>query len=340
MPLQPQRIAHPGRAVVLTFVPLILILVASLQAQQPVKVATDPDKAGPDFAVQGEYASAIDKVKFGAEVVARGDGKFMVNLLPGGLRGEGGDYAKRAEGTAKTEGDQVVVSGKDGKWSAVIAGGLMSVKSPAGEKFNLHKVTRKSKTAGQKPPPGAVILFGGQDASEWVNGKIVDGNLLGSEIDSKRKFKDHKLHLEFRLSFMPFATGQGRSNSGVYPQHRYEVQVLDSFGLKGANNECGGIYSQAAPLVNMCYPPLQWQTYDIDFTTARFDPDGKKKLANARMTVWHNGVKIHDNYELKKGPTGGGRAETPEGGPLHLQGHGGQVQYRNIWVVETDKDQK
>jgi hypothetical protein len=160
---------------------------------------------------------------------------------------------------------------------------------------------------------------------------VADGNLLGNDTASKEKFQDHKIHLEFRLSFMPSASGQGRSNSGVYAQHRYEIQVLDSFGLKGANNECGGVYSQAAPLVNMCYPPLTWQTYDIEFKTARFGPDGKK-TANAVLSVWHNGVLIHDKLELK-GPTGGGQPETTMGGPLYLQGHGGQVQYRNIWVV-------
>jgi hypothetical protein len=133
---------------------------------------------------------------------------------------------------------------------------------------------------------------------------------------------------------MPFDGDQGRSNSGVYPQHRYEVQVLDSFGLEGKNNECGGIYGQAAPKVNMCYPPLTWQTYDIEIKSARFDADGKK-IAPAEITVLHNGVLVHDHYKVK-GETGGGQKETAEGGSLHLQGHGGQVQYRNIWVVPMD----
>jgi hypothetical protein len=294
---------------------------------------TDPDKAGPDYAIQGEYVGQVgtkDSAKWGAEVIARGDGKFAVNFLPGGLRGEGGDYAKHVEATAQTDNDKTTVTSKDGKWSAVISGGRMTGDAD-GQAIRFERVVRKSKTLGEKPPADAVVLFDGKDASEWPSGKIVDGNLLGSDIDSKKTFKDCKAHVEFRLSFMPKASGQGRSNSGVYLQHRYEIQVLDSFGLKGENNECGGIYSQLKPLVNMCYPPLTWQTYDVDFTAAKFD--GKTKTANAVVSLWHNGVLIHDKAEIM-GPTGGGRPEEDTPGPLHLQGHGGQVQYRNIWVVE------
>src|SRR5262249_20371645 len=181
---------------------------------------------------------------------------------------------------------------------------------------------------------GAVVLFDGTSASAWQGGHLDDRHLLAAGCTSKQSFTNFQAHVEFLLPFKPLGRGQDRGNSGVYLQDRYEVQVLDSFGLKGENNECGGIYSQAKPAVNMCYPPLQWQTYDIEFKTARFDKDGKK-TAPAVITVFHNGVKIHDNYELK-GPTGGGQKESAEGGPLHLQGHGGQVQYRNIWVVPMD----
>ncbi|HLW67238.1 MAG TPA: DUF1080 domain-containing protein [Gemmataceae bacterium] len=302
-----------------------------------VKQVTDPAKAGPDFAIQGEYVGETlnSKTKLGVEVIARGDGKFDVNFLPGGLRGEGGDYEKRIEGKGQLDTRQVgvtIIECKNNSLKAAIMSGKMSGQTDTGDGLSLKRVIRESKTLGAKPPKDAIILFDGTKADEWKNGKIVDGNLLGSDIDSKREFQDHKGHVEFRLSFMPYARDQGRSNSGVYLQHRYEIQVLDSFGLKGENNECGGVYSQFKPLVNMCYPPLQWQTYDFEFQAARFE--NGKKVKPAVISVWHNGVLIQDKVE-PKGPTGGGREENDKPGPLHLQGHGGQVQYRNIWVVET-----
>ena len=127
------------------------------------------------------------------------------------------------------------------------------------------------------------MLFDGTSADKWNGGRLVDGGLLAAGCTSKQKFHDFQLHIEFQTPFMPTARGQGRGNSGVYLQNLYEVQVLDSFGLEGKDNECGGFYSIKAPSVNMCYPPLAWQTYDIDFRAARFDPSGKK-TQNAVVT--------------------------------------------------------
>src|SRR5262249_28832554 len=151
----------------------------------------------------------------------------------------------------------------------------------------------------------------------------VMGNLLAADCTSKQKFGDHSLHVEFLIPFKPSARGQARSNSGVYVQSRYEIQVLDSLGFEGKHDECGGIYSIAAPLVNMCFPPLTWQTYDLDFAAARYDSGGKK-IQNARITVRHNGVMIHDNLELSHG-TPGPSPEEPGPEALYLQGHGDPV---------------
>jgi hypothetical protein len=161
-----------------------------------------------------------------------------------------------------------------------------------------------------------------------------DRHLLAAGPTSKRAFTNFSLHLEFLLCFKPGARGQERANSGVYLQDRYEIQVLDSFGLKGEDNECGGIYTQAKPLVNMCFPPLTWQTYDIDFEAAKFDESGKK-VKNAVLTLKHNGVVIHDHLELKNVTPGGyfGK-EILQGGGIQLQGHGNPIFYRNIWLVE------
>ena len=131
---------------------------------------------------------------------------------------------------------------------------------------------------------------------------------------------------------MPTARGQARGNSGVYIQRRYEVQILDSFGLEGVFNECGALYRQTPPDLNMCLPPLAWQTYDIWFTPPRFAADGKTKLANARITVLHNGVPVHWHREITA-KTGGGQQEGPEPLPIQLQDHGNPVMFRNIWIV-------
>jgi hypothetical protein len=130
---------------------------------------------------------------------------------------------------------------------------------------------------------------------------------------------------------MPAAQGQARGNSGVYIQRRYEVQILDSFGLAGEPNECGGLYRQQAPDLNMCLPPLTWQTYDIHFQAARWD-DAGKKTANAKISVYLNGVAVHAAREIPT-KTGAGQPEGPEPRSILLQNHGDPVQFRNVWIV-------
>jgi hypothetical protein len=283
--------------------------------KKPADVFTNPAEAGPDFKVQGEYEGELPgKGKLGAQVVALGMGKFDVYFLTGGLPGAGWDTKGRVKADAKTEGDQTTIAGPN--WNGTIDGGVLRGKSPEGAEFTLEKVERQSKTLGAKPPAGALVLFDGTSAAEWKGGKVVEDNLLHCGTSSVKGIGAGKLHLEFRTPFKPTARGQGRGNSGVYV-HGVEIQVLDSFGLTGASNECGGFYGKQKPAVNMCLPPLTWQTYDVEIKEA----DG-----NVVATVWHNGVLIHENYVLKKGPV--------KPATINLQNHGNPVVYRNIWFAE------
>ena len=191
------------------------------------------------------------------------------------------------------------------------------------------KITRKSPTLGAKPPKGAVVLFNGKDTGKLNKPRITDDGLLMEGVTTKDAFGDFTLHLEFRLPFMPHARGQGRANSGVYLQRRYETQILDSFGLEHKANDCGGLYRQRPADINMCFPPLTWQTYDIDFTAARFK-DGKK-VKPAEITAKLNGVIIHDAYQLKN-KTGAGQKEGATPGPIWFQNHSNPVRYRNVWI--------
>jgi len=215
--------------------------------------------------------------------------------------------------------------------------------------MTFEKQFRRSPTLGQEAPEGAVVIFNGTNLDKFQPGARMNESQIpqaqfGRPLRSMNTLwaeaatvaferKPYKMHLEFMLSYMPQARGQARSNSGVYIDERYELQVLDSFGLEGENDECGGFYQVAKPLVNMCFPPLTWQTYDIEFTPPQYD--GDRKTVNARVTVVHNGVKIHDNLELPQ-HTPGRSNEGIEPLGLYLQGHDNKVQYRNIWIQYKD----
>jgi len=155
----------------------------------------------------------------------------------------------------------------------------------------------------------------------------------GGNIATRKHFDGHfKVHVEFRVPYMPKASGQGRGNSGVYLQGRYEVQILDSYGLQSEDHDCGGIYKVAAPKVNACQAPTVWQSYDIDFHAPVFR-DGKK-VEPARISVIHNGILIHEDVKIPLDNTVAGLGGDPAGpGPIMLQDHGNPVQYRNIWLL-------
>ncbi len=314
---------------------LVAFALPSAQAADPNPIWSNPESArseNPDFALQGEYGSAAPGAPTGVQVVALGGGKFEAHLLDGGLPGLGWTRDKKhtllsGTGNAGTAS----FTSADGKIAATLANGKFSLTgAPA-----LPRIERASPTLGAPAPAGAVVLFDGTTAENWDNGKVENGLLAASNATSKPRFRNYSAHFEFRTPYKPFARGQDRGNSGIYHGGRWETQVLDSFGLKGEQNECGGIYSIAEPRLNMCLPPLTWQTYDVDFTNATFDAQGKQ-TAWPKISVNLNGVLIHDKLELNKenttaAPLGGPLKD--EDRPLFIQNHGNPVLFRNIWVL-------
>ncbi len=296
---------------------------------------------------KGEYLSDYgDSGTITAEVIAQKDDGYLALIRI--------DYGPKLELAGKKASAGAVFSGEiyvgedlggsyqinakildgvfKGKFSGVQTTGTISMK----------KIVKKSPTLNMKPPENAIVLFDGSNLNAWrqKNGKaamwkiLPDGamEVTKQDIVTQKKFSDFKLHLEFKTPLKPEATGQARGNSGVYLLERYELQILDSYGLTPQNNDCGAIYKVAAPLRNACYPPLRWQTYDITIHAPRFDKSGKK-ISNAEVTVEQNGILIQDKTEIPH-PTGSrfSKNEVKEGGIL-LQDHHNPVQFRNIWIL-------
>lgn len=200
------------------------------------------------------------------------------------------------------------------------------------------------------PPADAIILFDGSDLSQWRSGdgtpakwRLIDGAVevvrgTGS-ITTARSFGDVQLHIEWRTATPPRADGQNRSNSGVFLMGRYEVQVLDSYENETyADGQAAALYGQQPPLVNASRPPGEWQSYDIVFRRPRFGADGTV-LEPARVTMFHNGVLVHDAAALT-GATAHMRRASYEPHedrlPISLQDHGDPVRFRNIWVRDLE----
>jgi hypothetical protein len=338
------------------FVPLALLVLAVLggglavpaPAAKPAgPTYSDPAHVDDDFAFQGEYAgeATIDghALRLGIQVVALGGGKFDVVAYPGGLPGDGWTPPEKMRGTGTRTGSgaAAVVALEGIDWTGqkrrgeIRAGAVVAVAEDGAVVAKFPRVERKSPTLGAKPPAGAVVICDGagpvDEAATLAGARLTEDGLLMEGVTTAGEFGDAHWHLEFRLPYQPHDRGQGRGNSGAYFNGSYEVQMLDSFGLEGKDNECGGIYKVAPPKVNMCLPPLAWQTYDVDFTAPRFE--GGAKVKNARVTVRHNGVVVHDDIEVPGITQGGPVKEERAAGPLHLQNHDNPVRYRNIWVL-------
>lgn len=202
-------------------------------------------------------------------------------------------------------------------------------------------------TYADRAPSDAIVLFDGTSLDQWVSSDdgsspagwtvaagaftVVKGK---GGIQTKQEFTDYQLHLEWKSPTEIVGESQGRGNSGVFMQGRYEVQVLDSYNNRTySNGQAASIYKQRIPLVNATKPPGEWQTYDIIWTAPRFNADGIL-VSKARVTVIHNGVLVQNNVELD-GTTeyiGIPKYKAHGPGPIALQDHGNPVSFRNIWI--------
>ncbi len=287
-------------------------------------------------AIQGEYlgdiVSGATKMKIGIRVFALGDDKFRSIAYVGGLPGDGwtGNRKYESEATRAEDGTLFFDSSRSKiRWD----GGPLKV-NMRGQNYLFKRIERRSPTLGKKPPRNALVLFDGSSADAWSDGAL-DGKLLKVGGRSKQKFSDHKIHLEFQVPLEPDKHGQERGNSGVLVQGKYEIQILDSFGLKSQHNECGGILSVKKPDANVSLPPLAWQTLDVDFKAAKYEKG--EVVDPPLMTVRHNGVTIHKNVELTSESPAALSSASPEPGPIYLEDRGSKVRFRNVWVLSSDQ---
>lgn len=294
---------------------------------------------------QGERATARS-TPICAQVFPLGNAEYQINFIP--------EFDQRcpplANFTGRLEKDRIVFNSSG--WSGAITPTTITGESPTRAKplrFEMKKVVRLSPHLGLKPPAGALVLFDGTNLHHWsgINQKfelgepiwkITDGVLGATPVErkpevmrhltTKEAFRSYRLHIEFRSPLMAEARGQLRGNSGiVFEDYAYhELQILDSYGLPGYYDDCGAIYKVAAPMINMCAPPVQWQSYDITYR-------------DRRLTVDHNGKLIHKDLEL---PTSDAadklRRESPASrkpGRIRLTYHNDPVTFRNIWLLKV-----
>jgi hypothetical protein len=207
------------------------------------------------------------------------------------------------------------------------------------------------------PPSDAIVLFDGKNLNEWVTVKdgspaswtvangILTVNKATGNIETKRRFKNYQLHIEWRIPAGVTGSDQARGNSGVFLASTgkgdagYEMQILDSYQNKTyVNGQAASIYKQSIPLVNASRKPGEWQSYDVIWTAPTFNADGSVRTP-ARVTAFHNGVLVQNDFELK-GETlyiGQPKYKAYDTAPIKLQAHGDPsppISFRNIWVRE------
>ena len=291
---------------------------------------------GPSYSLMGEFAGEIqtdgeEAEQIGLQIRPMGENGFEAIQYTGGLPGQPAQKGNPVQLVGRRSDGFVTLSG--GPFVIIVEeDGCILLDRKGTQIGNLARVNRQSPTLGAKPPKDAIVIFDGTSTDQFSGANMTKDGLLMQGATLKPMLQDFDLHLEFRLPYMPEQDGQSRSNSGIYVQSRYECQILDSFATPAVFNGLGAIYRFRKPDVNMCLPPLVWQTYDIRFTAPRWEADGSKRR-NAHITSWVNGVKVQDNIEVPQ-QTGHGKEETPSLLPIVLQDHGNDVRFRNIWAID------
>lgn len=294
----------------------------------------------------GEYTGnlVVDSKKGDglAQVIAEKDGQYRAVLMRGLWKTAPDPKQIRIELVGKADAAGNIALEGEGWKGSLVGRKTLTAKSDKGS-FEGKWTVRKSPTLGAKPPKGAVVVqafeCGKKPSLDGWNNKSWTALACGAMRVGKgsnftvAKFGSAKIHIEFRCPYEPHRRGQGRGNSGVYVQKRYEVQVLDSFGLKSRRGDAGSIYGVATTKINASLPPLQWQTYDIEFKNAVVGADGKVKTP-PMMSVVHNGIQVHKDQVLPDKTRAAAASGVTPKDSIMLQDHGNKVEYRNVWVVE------
>ena len=309
-------------------------------AQGEAYITPDEVPDGSHVWLQGEYVGTVDGAEVGAQVADVGGGAYELILYEGGLPGKGWDpNTEELRGViGQLEDGAVTFNYGDYRGVAAVDGTLTITHRQRGEVGALERTVRQGPTLSMAPPAEATVLFDGTNVDMWRDGaEMTENGLLVQGARTAEDYGDMFMHLEYMI---PYWEPDGdQANSGVYVQNRYEVQILESFGRELAPHQDGSLYNEKAPEILATLPPLQWQTFDILFRAPRFDEDGEK-TENMRISVFQNGVLIHDGVELEGGTGAGGGRTPPEVEEYHtwLQDHTGEIRFRNIWIVEGAQD--
>lgn len=304
-------------------------LAASLRDHNPIDRLAPLAQAGvPIFHIHGDDDRVVPLARNSAVVQQRYaelGGTMVLEIVPGG----GHDMAR-----AWFESRRLVDFVIDGAKAAAVrtaAGTTRGILEP--------NDTRRPEGAVQLVGPEGSRMVPEKAGAEclWV---FADGVLTASpawdSVVTPEPYRDFRLHVEFNVNEAPGADPEARGNSGVYLQERYELQILDSYGVAAADYKasyCGSLYRLKQPDRLACRPAGEWQTYDVVFRAARYD--GDTKVEDARITALHNGQLIHDDFAIPR-KTGAGAAEGPAPRPIKLQGHHNPVRFRNVWIRELD----